>query len=52
MVAVLVFIIGSAIQTGAMAYSTLIGGRFVGGFGVGMLAMVAPLDVEIRPPHN
>lgn len=52
LVAVVIFLIGSAIQTGSMSYSMLIGGRFVGGIGVGMLAMVAPLYVsEIAPPE-
>ncbi|KAH8648491.1 general substrate transporter [Xylariales sp. PMI_506] len=52
MVAVVIFLLGSAIQTGSMSYSMLIGGRFVGGIGVGMLAMVAPLYIsEIAPPE-
>ncbi|ETS78546.1 hypothetical protein PFICI_10608 [Pestalotiopsis fici W106-1] len=52
MAAVVIFIIGSAIQTGSMNYSTLLGGRFVGGIGVGMLAMVAPLYIsELAPPE-
>lgn len=52
MVAVWVFLIGSALQTGSMTFSMLIGGRFVGGIGVGMLAMVAPLYIsEIAPPE-
>ncbi|KAI4602228.1 hypothetical protein KJ359_009466 [Pestalotiopsis sp. 9143b] len=52
MAAVVVFLIGSTIQTGSMNYSTLLGGRFVGGIGVGMLAMVAPLYIsELAPPE-
>ncbi|KAI1498380.1 general substrate transporter [Biscogniauxia marginata] len=52
MVAVVIFIFGSALQTGAMGYGMLVGGRFVGGIGVGMLAMVAPLYIsEIAPPE-
>ncbi|OKL61010.1 hypothetical protein UA08_03585 [Talaromyces atroroseus] len=52
MVAVLIFIVGSAVQTGSMDYSTLAGGRFIGGVGIGMLAMVAPLYIsEIAPPE-
>ncbi|KAM5343408.1 hypothetical protein ACJ41O_011945 [Fusarium nematophilum] len=52
LVAVVIFLIGSALQTGAMDYGMLVGGRFVGGVGVGMLAMVAPLYIsEIAPPE-
>ncbi|KAI5927630.1 general substrate transporter [Camillea tinctor] len=52
MVAVIIFLFGSALQTGAMSYGMLVGGRFVGGIGVGMLAMVAPLYIsEIAPPE-
>ncbi|KFZ13135.1 hypothetical protein V502_06758 [Pseudogymnoascus sp. VKM F-4520 (FW-2644)] len=46
----IVFIIGSIVQAAAMNYSMLIVGRFVGGFGVGMLALVAPVYMsEISP---
>lgn len=52
MVAVVIFLLGSALQTGAMSFEMLVGARFVGGFGVGMLAMVAPLYIsEIAPPE-
>ncbi|KAI1213732.1 general substrate transporter [Annulohypoxylon truncatum] len=52
LVAVVIFIIGSTIQTASMNYSMLVGGRFVGGIGIGMLAMVAPLYIsEIAPPE-
>ncbi|KAJ5948559.1 hypothetical protein N7454_001866 [Penicillium verhagenii] len=52
MVAVWIFIFGSALQTGAQSFSMLVGARFVGGIGVGMLAMVAPLYIsEIAPPE-
>ncbi|KAI1102683.1 general substrate transporter [Jackrogersella minutella] len=52
LVAVVVFIIGSAIQTASMNYDMLVAGRFVGGVGIGMLAMVAPLYIsEIAPPE-
>lgn len=51
-VAAVVFLIGSAIQTGAMDFGMLLAGRFIGGMGVGMLAMVAPLYIsEIVPPE-
>ncbi|TQS32514.1 hypothetical protein Golomagni_07166 [Golovinomyces magnicellulatus] len=50
--AVIIFLLGSALQTGAMSFGMLVGGRFVGGIGVGMLAMVAPLYIsEIAPPE-
>ncbi|KAJ5238065.1 hypothetical protein N7489_008156 [Penicillium chrysogenum] len=52
MVAVIIFLFGSALQTGAMSFDMLVGARFVGGIGVGMLAMVAPLYIsEIAPPE-
>ncbi|KAF9875239.1 hypothetical protein CkaCkLH20_07059 [Colletotrichum karsti] len=52
MVAVGIFLVGSAIQTGSMNYNMLAAGRFVGGIGVGMMAMVAPLYIsEIAPPE-
>jgi MFS family permease len=52
MVAVLIFLLGSALQTGSMNYSMLVAARFIGGIGVGMLAMVAPLYIsEIAPPE-
>ncbi|KAJ5357252.1 hypothetical protein N7541_004410, partial [Penicillium brevicompactum] len=51
-VAVWIFVFGSALQTGAMNFPMLVGARFVGGIGVGMLAMVAPLYIsEIAPPE-
>lgn len=50
MTAVWIFLFGSALQTGAMSFNMLLGARFVGGIGVGMLAMVAPLYIsEIAP---
>ncbi|KPM35816.1 hypothetical protein AK830_g10753 [Neonectria ditissima] len=52
LVAVCIFMLGSALQTGAMNFAMLVAGRFVGGIGVGMLAMVAPLYIsEIAPPE-
>lgn len=51
-IAVVVFLIGSALQTGAIDYTMLIVARFVGGLGIGMLSMVAPLYIsEISPPE-
>ncbi|OLN90320.1 putative glucose transporter rco-3-like protein 4 [Colletotrichum chlorophyti] len=52
MVAVVIFTIGSAIQTSALNYGMLVGGRFIGGVGIGMLSMVVPLYIsEISPPE-
>lgn len=50
--AVGVFTIGSALQTGAVDYAMLTVARFIGGLGIGMLSMVAPLYIsEIAPPE-
>lgn len=50
--AVVVFTIGSALQTAAMNYPMLVVARFIGGLGIGMLSMVAPLFIsEISPPE-
>lgn len=52
MVAVVIFIVGSALQTGAVNYAMLIVARLIGGVGIGMLSMVAPLYIsEISPPE-
>ena len=51
-VAVVIFIIGSVLQTAAVDYAMLIVARFIGGIGIGMLSMVAPLYIsEISPPE-
>ena len=51
-VAVVIFIVGSALQTAAMDYAMLVVARFIGGVGIGMLSMVAPLYIsEISPPE-
>ncbi|KAK6835213.1 hypothetical protein RU639_002326 [Aspergillus parasiticus] len=50
-VATVFFVIGAIIQTASMNYGTLVAGRFIGGIGVGTLAMGAPLYIsEIAPP--
>lgn len=50
-VATLFFVIGATIQTAAQNYATIVAGRFIGGIGVGTLAMGAPLYIsEISPP--
>lgn len=51
-IAVCVFVVGSVLQTAAVAYSMLVVARFIGGLGIGMLSMVAPLYIsEISPPE-
>ncbi|OJJ59171.1 hypothetical protein ASPSYDRAFT_150895 [Aspergillus sydowii CBS 593.65] len=50
-VATVFFVIGAIIQTAAPNYDTLVAGRFIGGIGVGTLAMGAPLYIsEVAPP--
>ncbi|EXK79093.1 hypothetical protein FOQG_16258 [Fusarium oxysporum f. sp. raphani 54005] len=52
MVAVVVFTIGSTLQTAAINYTMLVVGRFIGGIGIGQLSMVVPLYIaEISPPE-
>ncbi|KAE8147993.1 general substrate transporter [Aspergillus avenaceus] len=49
---VVVFDIGAILQTAAVNYDMLVAGRFIGGIGVGTLAMGAPLYIsEISPPN-
>ncbi|KAM0415712.1 hypothetical protein ACHAPT_013328 [Fusarium lateritium] len=51
-VSVVVFTIGSALQTSAVNYAMLVVGRFIGGIGIGQLSMVVPLYIsEISPPE-
>lgn len=51
-VAVIIFSIGSILQTASIDYSMLVVGRLIGGTGIGMLSMVAPLYIsEISPPE-
>ena len=51
-VAVIIFTIGSVLQTAAISYAMLVTARFIGGIGIGMLSMVAPLYIsEISPPE-
>lgn len=45
-VAVCVFTLGSALQASAMDYAMLVIARFIGGVGIGMLSMVAPLYIS------
>ena len=50
-VAVIIFTVGSILQTSSVDYSMLVVGRLIGGVGIGMLSMVAPLYIsEISPP--
>ncbi|CAG5148021.1 uncharacterized protein ALTATR162_LOCUS2135 [Alternaria atra] len=51
-VAVIIFTIGSILQTAAMDYAMLTVGRLIGGWGIGALATIAPLYIsEIAPPE-
>ncbi|KAI2786405.1 hypothetical protein POX_g08790 [Penicillium oxalicum] len=51
-VAVVIFVIGSAIQCGAVDIPMLFVGRAIAGFGVGMLTMVVPLYIsEVSIPE-
>ncbi|MCJ1429264.1 hypothetical protein MMC29_007177 [Sticta canariensis] len=51
--AVVVFAIGSILQTASINYSMLVIGRLIGGIGIGMLSMVSPLYIsEISPPES
>lgn len=46
------FCLGAIIQTASQNYDSLVAGRFLGGIGVGTLAMGAPLYIsEIAPPN-
>ncbi|KAI0775288.1 general substrate transporter [Trametes elegans] len=50
--AVIVFCIGVVVQTCAFAPSSIFGGRFVTGLGVGSLSMAVPLyNAELAPPE-
>ncbi|KAG6820960.1 hypothetical protein H0H93_009196 [Arthromyces matolae] len=50
--AVIVFCIGVVVQTSAKEPSSIYGGRFVTGLGVGSLSMAVPLyNAEIAPPE-
>jgi MFS family permease len=52
-IAVCIFTIGSILQTAAVDYPMLVAARFIGGLGIGMLSMVAPLYIsEISPPET
>ncbi|KAJ5872106.1 General substrate transporter [Penicillium soppii] len=51
-VAVIIFTVGSVLQTAAVGYPMLVVARLIGGVGIGMLSMVAPLYIsEISPPE-
>ncbi|KAF8855486.1 sugar transporter [Acephala macrosclerotiorum] len=52
LVAVIIFTIGTGLQTGAQNPAMLFAGRVVGGIGIGMFSMVVPLyQAEIAPPE-
>ncbi|KAL6714514.1 hypothetical protein ACLMJK_007939 [Lecanora helva] len=51
-VAVVIFTVGSVLQTASVGYAMLVVARLIGGIGIGMLSMVAPLYIsEISPPE-
>ncbi|KAH7357045.1 putative MFS monosaccharide transporter [Rhexocercosporidium sp. MPI-PUGE-AT-0058] len=51
-VAVIIFTLGSSLQTASVNYPMLVAARFIGGVGIGMLSMVVPLYIsEISPPE-
>ena len=50
--AVCIFTVGSILQTASISYPMLVIARLIGGIGIGMLSMVAPLYIsEISPPE-
>ncbi|KAJ5476066.1 General substrate transporter [Penicillium sp. IBT 31633x] len=52
LVAVAIFTLGSVLQTASYGYPMLTVARLIGGVGIGMLSMVAPLYIsEISPPE-
>ncbi|RFU35293.1 hypothetical protein B7463_g1044, partial [Scytalidium lignicola] len=52
MVAVIIFTLGTGLQTGAQNPAMLFAGRVIGGIGIGMFSMVIPLyQAEIAPPE-
>ena len=54
LIATCIFILGVVVQTTAVSggHSSILGGRFVTGMGVGSLSMIVPMYVaEIAPPE-
>ncbi|KAI0177508.1 putative MFS monosaccharide transporter [Pestalotiopsis sp. NC0098] len=52
MIAVVIFLVGSALQVGAVSYTMLVIARLIGGIGIGMLSGVVPLYIgEIAAPE-
>ncbi|EFY92295.1 MFS monosaccharide transporter, putative [Metarhizium acridum CQMa 102] len=52
MIAVVIFTVGSSLQTASVDYAMLVTARLIGGVGIGMLSMVVPLYIsEISPPE-
>ena len=51
-IAVVVFTVGSVLQTAAVNYAMLTVARTIGGLGIGMLSMVAPLYISEISMHN
>ncbi|KAJ5908503.1 sugar transporter [Penicillium taxi] len=51
-VAVIIFTLGTSLQSGAQTPAYLFAGRVIGGIGIGMFSMVIPLyQAEIAPPE-
>ncbi|KAK9246602.1 general substrate transporter [Lipomyces tetrasporus] len=46
------FVVGAGIQTGAHSVWTMIGGRFVMGWGVGIASLIAPLYISEMAPSR
>jgi MFS family permease len=51
MISVVIFTIGSAIQTGAVNYDMLVAGRFIGGVGIGMCVNHLPYCFALSCLH-
>jgi len=52
MIAVSIFIVGSALQAGAQNSDYIFAGRFIAGWAIGMLSHVVPMyQSEISPPE-
>ncbi|KAK9357989.1 general substrate transporter [Lipomyces starkeyi] len=46
------FVVGAALQTGAHTVWTMIGGRFIMGWGVGIASLIAPLYISEMAPSR
>lgn len=49
----MIFLVGGGLQTFSTTMTMMMIGRFIAGFGVGMLSTIVPVyQSEISPPHN